>query len=64
LSAAARRALLAWSPEVVILLSCDAGRFGRDAGALLAAGYALETLEIWDLFAGSHHAELLALFRR
>lgn len=64
LSAAARQALVAWSPELVLLLSCDAARFGRDAGALLAAGYALETLEIWDLFAGSHHAELLALFRR
>jgi 23S rRNA (uracil1939-C5)-methyltransferase len=64
LSTAARRTLVAWSPEVVILLSCDAARFGRDAGALLAAGYALETLEIWDLFAGSHHAELLALLRR
>jgi 23S rRNA (uracil1939-C5)-methyltransferase len=64
LTPAARQALVAWSPAVVLALSCDAARFGRDAAALLAAGYALETLEIWDLFAGSHHAELLALFRR
>jgi 23S rRNA (uracil1939-C5)-methyltransferase len=64
LSAVAREALVAWAPDVVLLLSCDAARFGRDAAALLAAGYALETLEVWDLFAGSHHAELLALFRR
>jgi len=64
LTPAARQALAAWSPAVVLALSCDAARFGRDAAALLAAGYALEALEIWDLFAGSHHAELLALFRR
>jgi 23S rRNA (uracil1939-C5)-methyltransferase len=64
LSAAARAALLEWRPASVLMLGCDAARFGRDAGALLAGGYHLELLEIWDLFAGSHHAEILASFRR
>ena len=64
LSAAARRGLLDWGPTAVLLLSCDAARFGRDAGALLGAGYRLELLEVWDLFGGTHHAEILATFRR
>ena len=33
-------------------------------GALLGAGYTLESVELWDLFAGSHHVETLASFRR
>jgi 23S rRNA (uracil1939-C5)-methyltransferase len=64
LSAAARRRLVAWAPEAVLWLACDPAAFGRDAAELLAAGYRVESLEIWDLFAGSHHAETLALFRR
>ena len=64
LSAEARRGLLEWAPAAVLLLSCDAARFGRDAGALLGAGYRLDTLELWDLFGGTHHAEILAHFSR
>lgn len=64
LTAAARAALVEWSPSFVAVLSCDPARFGRDGAALLAAGYHLEQLEIWDLFAGSHHAEILAVFTR
>ncbi len=64
LTPVARRRLVAWSPDAVLWLACDPAAFGRDAAELLAAGYRLETLEIWDLFAGSHHAETLALLRR
>jgi 23S rRNA (uracil1939-C5)-methyltransferase len=64
LSPLARRRLLAWSPDAVLWLACDPAAFGRDAAEVLAAGYRLESLEIWDLFAGSHHAETLALLRR
>lgn len=64
LTATVRRRLVAWAPEAVLWLACDPAAFGRDAAELLAAGYRLESLEIWDLFAGSHHAETLALFRR
>jgi 23S rRNA (uracil1939-C5)-methyltransferase len=63
LSDEARGGLLAWNPEAVLLVGCDAARFGRDGGALLRGGYRLESLEIWDLFAGTHHAEIVALFR-
>jgi 23S rRNA (uracil1939-C5)-methyltransferase len=64
LSAAATEGLLHWLPAGIVLLACDAARFGRDASRLVAAGYALATLELWDLFAGSHHVEILADFRR
>ncbi len=64
LSAEARRRILVWAPEVIVMLSCDPGRFGRDAAALVAAGYGMELVELWDLFGGSHHVEVLARFRR
>lgn len=61
LSRLARERLLAWRPGALLLLACDAAAAGRDAGALLGAGYALVSLELWDMFAGSHHVELVAL---
>ncbi len=64
LSSEARAALVRWRPQVIAFLSCDPARFGRDAEALLASGYRIENAEIWDLFAGSHHAEILAVFSR
>jgi len=64
LSPAATEGLLHWAPAGIILLACDAARFGRDAARLVTAGYTLKTLELWDLFAGSHHVEILADFRR
>jgi 23S rRNA (uracil1939-C5)-methyltransferase len=64
LSAAATEGLMRWAPAGLLLLACDAARFGRDAARLSAAGYALKTLELWDLFAGSHHVEILADFQR
>jgi 23S rRNA (uracil1939-C5)-methyltransferase len=64
LTAAATAGLVRWLPEGIVLLSCDAAHFGRDAAQLLAFGYKLASLELWDLFAGSHHVEILADFRR
>lgn len=64
MSGTARSGLATLAPPAVLFLSCDVSRFGRDAGALLEAGYAVELLELWDFFAGSHHVEILALFRR
>jgi 23S rRNA (uracil1939-C5)-methyltransferase len=64
LSAEALGALATWRPKVLLYLSCDPARFGRDAGPLLSSGYRMENAEIWDLFAGSHHVEILTVFRR
>lgn len=64
LSAAAREAVARWGPDRLLVMSCDAARFGRDAAALMTAGYALGVIELWDLFGGSHHVEILASFAR
>ena len=64
LSAAAREAVTRWGPDRLLVMSCDAARFGRDAAALMSAGYAPGALELWDLFGGSHHVEILATFAR
>lgn len=61
LSRLARERLLAWRPGALLVLACDPAAGGRDLGALLAAGYALRAFELWDMFAGSHHAEVVAL---
>jgi len=63
LSRTALAALLAWRPQALVLLSCDGACFGRDAGRLLGNDWALTFIELWDLFAGSHHVEIVACFR-
>jgi tRNA/tmRNA/rRNA uracil-C5-methylase (TrmA/RlmC/RlmD family) len=55
-------ALCRQAPRAIIMLACDVAHFGRDASRLMAGGYGLRSLELWDLFAGSHHVEVLALF--
>jgi len=57
-------ALCGQAPRAIIMLACDLARFGRDAGRLLDGGYTLRSLELWDLFAGSHHVEVLASLAR
>lgn len=64
LSRRAAEGLMRWRPDSVVMLSCDAARFGRDGSHLLGAGYQLVSVGLWDLFAGSHHVEVLAHFRR
>jgi 23S rRNA (uracil1939-C5)-methyltransferase len=64
LSASALEGVLRWAPAGILMLACDAACFGRDAGILLRGGYTLASLELWDLFAGSHHVEILADLRR
>ena len=63
LSRRAAEGLIGWRPDSIVMLSCDASRFGRDGGRLLEAGYRLASVDLWDLFAGSHHVEVLAHFR-
>ena len=64
LSAEVRAQLARWEPDRLLMLSCDAARFGRDAADLISAEYVLDGLELWDLFSGSHHVEILASFAR
>ena len=46
----------------VVLVSCDPASFGRDAGLLHAAGYALERTTLVDLFPHTSHLELVSAF--
>ncbi|MGM0563808.1 MAG: 23S rRNA (uracil(1939)-C(5))-methyltransferase RlmD [Pseudomonadota bacterium] len=48
----------------LLYISCNPATFSRDAAHLKAGGFALETLQIWDMFPHSHHGELAALFSR
>jgi 23S rRNA (uracil1939-C5)-methyltransferase len=49
---------------LVVLISCDAGSFGRDAGALSQAGYRLDSSTLVDLFPHTHHVEVVSAFVR
>jgi len=46
----------------VLLVACDAGALARDAAGLVGAGFRLTTLQLVDLFPGTHHSETLAAF--
>lgn len=50
--------------DAVVLVSCDPGALGRDAGLLAAAGYQLERAEVLDLFPQTSHVEVVSRFRR
>ncbi len=50
--------------EAVVLVSCDPGALGRDAGLLTAAGYRLDRAEVLDLFPQTSHLEVVSRFRR
>jgi hypothetical protein len=45
-------------------VGCDAGALGRDAGALLRAGFEPQSLQLVDMFPGTHHVEAVLSFQR
>ena len=48
----------------LLYVACDAGALARDASGLIAAGFRLTTLQLVDMFPGTHHAETVAAFER
>ncbi len=54
------RALLRRTPRRVVYVSCDAATFARDLKVLLAGGFALTDLRVFDLFPMTEHVELIA----
>jgi 23S rRNA (uracil1939-C5)-methyltransferase len=48
----------------VVLVSCDPGALGRDAGLLAAAGLRLDATTLIDLFPHTPHVEVLTTWRR
>ncbi len=47
-----------------VYVACDAGALARDSARLVAAGFRLRTLQLVDMFPGTHHSETLAAFER
>lgn len=54
-------ALVRRAPRRIVYVSCDAATFARDLAALLAGGYRLADLAVFDLFPMTEHVELVAL---
>jgi 23S rRNA (uracil1939-C5)-methyltransferase len=61
---AATERLAATAAAVIVLVSCDAAAFGRDARLLQEAGYELERVRLVDLFPHTHHVEVVSRFAR
>jgi len=51
------------SPRL-IYVSCDVATLARDAGRLVAAGYAIQHAEAFDLFPNTPHVETVVVFAR
>ena len=64
LGAAVTRQLTRLRPKRMHLVSCDPATLGRDLRALLAGGYALESLTLIDLFPQTAKLETIAALRR
>lgn len=62
LEAGGVRTIAASAAAVVVLVSCDAGALGRDAGLLAAAGYRLDHCELIDLFPHTPRVEVISRF--
>jgi 23S rRNA (uracil1939-C5)-methyltransferase len=53
-------ALARLAPRRVVYVSCDPSTLARDLRALVDAGYALESVEAYDLFPQTFHVETVA----
>jgi 23S rRNA (uracil1939-C5)-methyltransferase len=58
------RAASALGVRRVVYVACDAGALGRDTGALRQAGYEPQSLQLVDMFPGTHHLEAVMSFER
>jgi 23S rRNA (uracil1939-C5)-methyltransferase len=56
--------LAATGAPVLVLVSCDPAALGRDAGLLAGHGFRLVSAEVVDLFAHTHHIEVVSRFVR
>lgn len=56
--------VVATGASALVLVSCDPGALGRDVSLLGAAGYALESSTVLDLFPQTSHVEVVSRLRR
>jgi tRNA/tmRNA/rRNA uracil-C5-methylase (TrmA/RlmC/RlmD family) len=47
-------------PRRLVYVSCDAATFARDLKILLAGGYSMSDLRVFDLFPMTEHVELIS----
>ena len=64
LSRAALAALAAAPPPRLVYVSCDVATLARDAAALAAAGFVVTNAELFDLFPGTAHVEMMVAMTR
>jgi 23S rRNA (uracil1939-C5)-methyltransferase len=58
------RSIIKLRPREIIMVSCDAPTFARDAARLVEAGWHPDEIHLVDMFPGTYHVESVALFRR
>jgi 23S rRNA (uracil1939-C5)-methyltransferase len=51
-------------PETIIYMSCNPMSFGRDARALIDAGYVMGDVYAYDMLPGTTHVEVIAGFKQ
>ena len=51
-------------PARIVYVSCDPASFARDLGLLSGAGWAAETVQVFDLYPDTHHMESVAVLTR
>lgn len=56
--------IVAAHPRRVVYVSCHPATLARDLRALVAAGYRMEALDLFDLFPQTRHFESVAVLRR
>lgn len=56
--------LLEIDTDTIVYVSCNPATFARDAAELIENGYALKTVEPFDMFPHTMHIELVSLFQK
>lgn len=62
--AAVVEALVARRPHAIVYVSCDPPTLARDLRGLLAGGYRIESVRLFDLFPDTFHVETVVSLRR
>ncbi|MFI5177638.1 MAG: class I SAM-dependent RNA methyltransferase [Vicinamibacterales bacterium] len=60
----ALRGVAAWASPRIVYVSCDPPTLARDAASLTGAGYAMTSLDAFDLFPNTPLVEVIATFER
>ena len=58
------KSIIKLSPREIIMISCDAPTFSRDAARLVEASWTPSEIHLIDMFPGTYHVESVALFKR